>query len=376
MLIRVRNGRDVSGGHRSGRETGRQPLGAGGHARGDDRSVDRAAAPEVVVVADRADRTAAAVEDLQVEDADPALARRHHQVRVLGARAIVRSERVLDHVLVEVGVPNREDDGLYFVRLAVHLPTLPVEAERVRTGRVADPDVRVEGERVEAGDQDLLYSGTEPAAGDPAGRVLEAADQLGALRSTEVEAGLPLAQGKRHRDAGPVQAAVIGGGESGCRLRVLSTVGGSTPEHLALDAYQRAGRGPVRDRAEQVAEERDLAIEPGAGQDLGRYGRAAGDAVVEALLLDRAGDGLVGAALRGQGRGGGRGSGGGGGEGGGQHQGAGQNGRRGTRLGRSLIRAVYQIRARCWLDPNTIVYRRQYARDYLLKWRRPQRHLS
>ena len=289
--------RDVGLGHPGQRKARGDPLRSGRHAGGDDRCGDRAAAPEVVVVADRADRTTPAVEHLEVEDPHAALACRHDQVRPLRAGTVVRCERVLDHVLVEVGVADREHDGLDLVRLAVDRPALSVQRERVRTGRVADPDVRIERERVEPGHQDLPYAGREPGARDAAGGVFEGSDQVGAFRRTEAEVGLPLAQGQGHGDARPVQAAVIGGWEGvGSVGRVLGAMGRRTPEGFALRVDESCGGLPVGDRAEQAVEERHLAVEAGAAEDLGRDRRAAGDAVVETLLLDRPGDGLVEAA--------------------------------------------------------------------------------
>jgi hypothetical protein len=58
---------------------------------------------------------------------------------------------------------------------------------------------------------------------------------------------------------------------------------------------------PVRDRAEQAVEDRHLTVEAGAAEDLGRHRRPTGDTVVEALLLDRPGGGLVEAAGDGSG---------------------------------------------------------------------------
>jgi hypothetical protein len=53
------------------------------------------------------------------------------------------------------------------------------------------------------------------------------------------------------------------------------------------------GRGTSAHGTQEVAEQGDLAIEAGSGQDLGRHGTAARDAVVEALFLDGPGDALV-----------------------------------------------------------------------------------
>ena len=64
-----------------------------------------------------------------------------------------------------------------------------------------------------------------------------AANRVLVIRRTEGEVRLPLPEGEGHRDARPVEAAVVGGGECvGLRLRVLRAVGRRTPESFALGA--------------------------------------------------------------------------------------------------------------------------------------------
>ena len=111
-------------------------------------------------------------------------------------------------------------------------------------------------------------------------------------------------------------------------LRDALTAGDIRQEGFALSPYGGLGGQLVGQIAQHVGEDLDVFVEAGAGQDLGRDGRAAGDAIVEALLLDGAGDGWVeaaGPAVTGQG-GGGQSGGLGGGEHGGQREGADEQG--------------------------------------------------
>ncbi len=198
------------------------------------------------------------------------------------------------------------------------------------------------------------------------------ADQFRAFRRTDCEARLPLAKCQCHRDACPVQTAVVGG-RAGRRRRRPGVVRDASPYARA----PRLGRGSTssgglaaRHRAEQPAEQLHLLVEPGPAQDLGRYRRSTGDAPAEALLLDRAGDRGVQAAGDERVR---------------RADAAGALDRTlvraraptsrdlGNELGRSLIRRIYQIPARKPRDPYKDLYCRQYAMRYLRNAASPRR---
>ena len=202
--------------------------------------------------------------------------------------AVVRCECVLDHVLVEVGVADREHDGLDLVRRAVDRPVLPVQRERVRPDGLP---IRMSASSVN-GSKPVTRIFRTPGANRVLvmPREVYSRDRISPARSVvpRPKRGCHCLSARAiERRAQYRPRSSVAGKASDPFRRVLGSVGRRTPEGFALRVRRGLARPAGWDRAEQAGEQGDLAVEAGRRRISAGTDGPLVDAVVETLLLDR-----------------------------------------------------------------------------------------
>ncbi|MGX1120858.1 hypothetical protein RKD37_006221 [Streptomyces ambofaciens] len=213
---------------------------------------------------------------LHVEPPDPPLAHGGEQVDT----GEVRPQRPLHRPLGEVPPAHREHGRLHPRGTVRGVDHRAVQGERDGTGRIGDPDVPVQREGVEAGEQHPLQPLAVPAV--PAASVarqahvaltargaLQLRQQRGPLPLAQPEPGLPGAQFPRHPEPRPVQRPVVVAAEVPAgRPAALHPVHRAPPQRRALVRHHGT-RLAVGVRApEPPGERRCHRVESGAPQDL------------------------------------------------------------------------------------------------------------